>query len=319
MRIKALERLGALDFPPELVEVLVAEGRCPSRQRNRAVEQASGDILCFLDDDSVVSPDYVSRLLKHFDDPLVGAVGGPSLTPSTDSVFQRAIGQALAGRFGGGGVRNRYRQTGAVRATTEQELILCNLSFRRADFAAGGGLDERLYPNEENELLDRLHVKGCRLIHDPELAIYRSQRATYRALLRQFLNYGRGRAEQTAITCRIPFGNLVPLVFLLYLVSLVAVHRTVYYLPLLCYLILLSSFAFAAAFRTREPRIGCWLLAVYPTMHLGYAAGLVWGGWRVIIRSRRVDAADVMVRCAKRFTDSYPAVNGSALPRKESP
>ena len=107
--------------------------------------------------------------------------------------MQHSIAMAFASLFGGGGMRNRYRQTGGVRRTSDRELILCNLSFRRARFLALGGFDERLYPNEENELLERISRDGGRLIHDPELAVFRSQRPTFRAFCRQLYGYGRGR------------------------------------------------------------------------------------------------------------------------------
>ena len=143
-------------------------------------------------------------------------MGGPSLTPATDSFLQRSIGAALASVLGGGGMRNRYRAQGKARLTSDSELILCNLSFRRERFLACGGLDERLYPNEENELLERMSQAGAGLIHDPQLAVYRSQRPTWRLLCRQFLNYGRGRAEQTLISRRIQPASLIPALFLVY-------------------------------------------------------------------------------------------------------
>ena len=155
-RVKALTGVRGLNFPADSFEVFVAEGKCPSCQRNMAAAAASGEILCFLDDDSLISPEYLHRVARHYADPAVAAAGGPSLTPASDTPLQQAFGMAFVSVIGGGGMRNRYRQVGSVRATSEQELILCNLSFRRDTFLTYGGFDERLYPNEENELMGRI-------------------------------------------------------------------------------------------------------------------------------------------------------------------
>lgn len=279
--VKALRGLADLDYPRDLLEIIVAEGRQPSVQRNRAAREARGEILYFLDDDSLTKPDFLRRTVGHYADPAVAAVGGPSLTPSTDSLLQRSFGVALTSPLGGGGMRNRYQQTGAVRATGDHELILCNLSFRRDLFLKLGGLDERLYPNEENELMDRLHGEGNTLMHDPELAVHRSQRPSYRAFLRQFINYGRGRAEQTLISRSVRPVTLLPALMILYLACLPLVSKPVYYLPLLWYAGAVALAACHGALRARELTMLPLLLMIFPTIHLAYGAGLWWGfvGW----------------------------------------
>ncbi|HKZ16745.1 MAG TPA: glycosyltransferase, partial [Geobacteraceae bacterium] len=198
-KVKALDALRNVDYPAAAVEIIVAEGKCPSRQRNMAAAAAGGDILYFLDDDSIVIPEFLLKAVNHFGNTSVAAVGGPSLTPESDTPLQQAFGLALSSRFGSGGVCNRYRKKGGVRETGDNELILCNLSMRSDVFRAFGGFDERLYPNEENELMDRIRNKGLALVHDPDLAVYRSQRKTFPAFVRQIFGYGKGRGRQTLI------------------------------------------------------------------------------------------------------------------------
>ncbi|MEN6641506.1 MAG: glycosyltransferase family 2 protein [Armatimonadia bacterium] len=45
--------------------------------RNRGCLEASGDLLAFLDDDEVASPDWLTRLLAAMDETGAGGVGGP--------------------------------------------------------------------------------------------------------------------------------------------------------------------------------------------------------------------------------------------------
>ncbi len=196
---QAVRRIESLGFLLDSLEILISEGTNPSAQRNEAVRQATGEVVYFLDDDSIIFHDSISRIQKHFSDSAVVAVGGPSITPFHDSLLQQCIGAALESPLGAGGVRNRYRSFGEVRETTEKELILCNLAIRREAFLSCGGFDERLYPNEENEFLDRLSKGGGKILHDPELIVERSQRPTLAAFARQMFRYGQGRGRQTRI------------------------------------------------------------------------------------------------------------------------
>jgi hypothetical protein len=298
-RVRALNGLRSVEYPPDLYEVIVSEGCWPSRQRNLAVRQAQGDVLCFLDDDSLVSPQHFSRMVGWYSDEKVAAVGGPSLTPPDDSVWQHAFGCALASLFGGGGVRNRYRKSGAPRATGDNELILCNLGFRRDVFLDAGGLDERLYPNEENELMDRLQVEGYRLLHDPELAILRSQRPTFRAFVRQLFGYGRGRAEQTRITGSVGIMSLAPSLFLVYLCLVPLVRKPVYSIPLLCYVLLTLVFALYEGVQSGRPSCIVRLLAVFPALHLSYGAGVLAGLVRPRFRTAPAQSPEVTISLVK--------------------
>lgn len=299
--VRALERLRhSVDYPAERFEVLVAEGRKPSRQRNLAAAEATGEVLYFLDDDSLTEPGFLQRAARHFADPSVAVVGGPSLTPGTDTLFQRAVGIALASPLGGGGARNRYRAAGTARATSERELILCNLAFRKEIFVTMGGLDERLYPNEENELLDRIAQAGLGLRHDPELAVQRSQRPTLRAFFRQFCGYGRGRGEQTRIAGMRSVVDFLPTLFLAYLLLLPLLPWRPALLPLCIYGAVAAVSSLAGAAGKRLFSAIPWLMILYPSLHLcygfGFAKGLLFprfaqqGGAPADVSLRRVKA-----------------------------
>lgn len=309
--VRALGRLRGADYPAESVEVLVAEGRQPSRQRNRAAAQARGELLYFLDDDSLVSPNFLRRAAEHFADPRTAVAGGPSLTPPTDTPFQRAAGIVLASPLGGGGARNRYRRTGTARETSERELILCNLAFRRELFLSLGGLDERLYPNEENELMDRIARAGWRMVHDPELAVFRSQRPTLRAFLRQFFGYGRGRGEQTRIAGPRGVVDFVPSLFLLYLCLLPLALHPASLLPLFCYGGAVLAFSLAEAVRAGLPGAFPRLLLLFPSLHLAYGAGLIRGLLLPRFARGGDGAAEVGVRTVKEMGAPWPDEAGT--------
>ncbi len=301
-RVSALECVKWLDYPHDRLEVFVSEGTQPSRQRNEAVKEAKGDILYFLDDDSCAIPDALKRIVGHFEDEKVAAVGGPSITPEGDTLLQKSFGAALGSLFGGFSIRNRYRRAGKTRASSENELILCNLAFRKSYFIEEGGLDERLYPNEENELMNRLNKKGYKLIHDPDAYILRSQRRTLKAFVRQMLNYGRGRAEQT-ITDPHSFkpSHLVPTLFLLYLLSTLLSQNILYLLPLACYLFANLSYSVHSALVLKEWRFLYTLPPTYLLMHICYGMGMIWGFLRSITWPKSRPVGKVVIRQVKQL------------------
>lgn len=299
--VRALDGLKRLDYPAGSFEVLVAEGSCPSRQRNVAAGQAGGEILYFLDDDSLVEHAALSKIADHFSDDTLAAVGGPSLTPESDSVLQRSFGMALASLFGGGAVRNRYRRCGKRRETGDHELILCNLGMSGGIFRKNGGFDERLYPNEENELLVRLRRQGWKVVHDPDLAVHRSQRGSLRAFIRQLFGYGRGRAQQILLGGGSGPAPYVPALFLVYILSLPFFHGVVYTFPLLCYLVMCVAGAVHAAVESKDPLPTLFLPLVFALLHLSYGAGLIWGLIRYAGRNRRPSQGSVTLKRIKDF------------------
>ena len=301
--VRALAGLARLSYPSELFEVLVAYGCQPSVQRNLAARQAEGEILYFLDDDSQVDPCFLERVARHYQDPRVAVAGGPSLTPASDSALQRAIGVAFASAAGGGGVRNRYRKVGQARPSSESELILCNLSFRREVFLSHEGLDPRLYPNEENELMDRVLNEGHLLVHDPELAVYRSQRRSYRAYVRQMFGYGRGRGEQTLLSGKVKPISLAPSFLLFYTLLLPFLGRGLLALPMLFYLAAVAAASLAGSVSGRDPALLPRLLLVFPTLHLVYGAGVVVGLLRPRYRSASPGTEGIEVKRVKGFDE----------------
>jgi len=194
--VRAVAAARELDYPAARLEILVARGRQPSVQRNAALRAARGDIIYFLDDDSVAPPGNLRRALELFQAPDVKMAGGPSLCPPEAPALQQSFALTMGSWLAFGPSCSRYRARGGLRPTSEKELILCNLLARREDLLQLGGFDESLYPNEENALMDQLQERGGLLLYDPGLIVYRTPRPTMRAFCKMLLNYGRGRAEQ---------------------------------------------------------------------------------------------------------------------------
>jgi cellulose synthase/poly-beta-1,6-N-acetylglucosamine synthase-like glycosyltransferase len=219
--IKSVTAVRAIDYPRELIELIVARGKQPAIQRNRALKEATGDIIYFLDDDSQPAPDALRRAVEHFREPQVQMVGGPNLCPDDAPFLEKVFAVVLSSGVAFGPSRARYDRVGSTRATGEKELILCNLLARRTTMIECGGFDEALYPNEENALMDLIQQRGGKLIYDPDVLAYRRPRPTLRAFCKMLMNYGRGRAEQFRLHPTPGSAlNFVPPLFVLYILAL---------------------------------------------------------------------------------------------------
>jgi hypothetical protein len=285
--VKARTASLALDYPRELLEILIARGRQPSAQRNSGLRAARGEIVYFLDDDSVPLPSNLRRAMTHFSDPQVQMVGGPNVCPPDAPELEQVFALVLSSRLAFGPSRARYAPVGEVRATSEKELILCNLAARKDAILELGGFNEALYPNEENALMDELVKRGGKLLYDPKFLVHRRPRPDLRAFCRMLMTYGRGRAEQFRVNPT-PGSilNFVPPAFLVYLLLLPA---GLWWLglpaaiPLALYvLVTLAEGAALFARSTLSRALGA--VPLITLTHVLYGAGF-WGGLFTRLRS----------------------------------
>jgi hypothetical protein len=196
--VPAVAAARALDYPADRLEILVARGRQPAVQRNAALRAARGDLVYFLDDDTLPEAGNLKRAAASFQNPSVTILGGPNLCPASAPPLEQVFAVVL-GSWAMSASRARYAPVGRLRLSSEKELILCNMVARRKEILAHGGFDEALYPNEENALMDAVQRSGQTLLYDPEFIAYRRPRPSLRLFFKMMFTYGRGRAEQVRL------------------------------------------------------------------------------------------------------------------------
>jgi hypothetical protein len=276
--LKEIQAVGAalkLDYPKDRLEIIVARGTQPAVQRNKALREARGELVYFLDDDSIPQPDNLRRVTAWFERPEVQIVGGPNICPPEAPKLEQAFGLVMGGWLAFGPSRARYCAVGKARSSSEKELILCNMIARREPLLKLGGFDEALYPNEENALMDEIQKQGGQMIYDPEFRIERRPRKTFKAFMKMLMTYGRGRAEQFRLHPTPGSAlNLAPPLFCVYL-PIALVFRGLWLWPLFFYalVVLAQTWLLRTASGNRMARVAPLIVLT----HLLYGAGF-WKG-----------------------------------------
>ena len=119
--------------------------------RNRGVEVSTGDIIVSVDADCVAPEGWLERVLSHFDDPEVVAVGGP-VRPLSEGEAERRYCEFLNGLLSLG------------------LLSGANMAYRRSAWESVGGY-RPLRRGEDWDLSLRLRSVG-RVVYDPDAFVY---------------------------------------------------------------------------------------------------------------------------------------------------
>jgi cellulose synthase/poly-beta-1,6-N-acetylglucosamine synthase-like glycosyltransferase len=170
------------------IEILTNPEPNIPKSLNLGLAAAHGRWLVRVDAHSTVPPTYVADLVTRLREGTWAGVGGikpgVGITPAG-----RAIAAAMSSRFGVGNSKYHY-------ATTELEVDHLPFGAYPVDLLrAMGGWDETLNANEDYELDYRLRLRGGRLLLDPRVVISWQCRQSVPDLLRQYVRYGKGKAD----------------------------------------------------------------------------------------------------------------------------
>ncbi len=272
-------------FPKtRIVEEKSLAGR-PAEKRDLALKYAQGEILAFIDDDVYPSVDWLSSAVALFADPLVAGVGGPMLTPTDDSLLEKAGGWVWASYLGSGGA-GTYRCLPGPRREVD-DYPTANLLVRKSDFALIGGFDSQYWPGEDTKLcLDLTKKLGKKIIYDPAVLVFHHRRAIFTPHLRQIRGYGlhRGYFAKVLPETSRRLGYFFPSLLLIGLVIGPLLAALVYFLSpqfsvflirsylllLTAYFLLLLATGFWVFRKSRDWRLGLWVMPGIVATHLYY-------------------------------------------------
>jgi GT2 family glycosyltransferase len=176
--------------------VVTEPRRGVSRARNAGVRAAAGNIMAFLDDDSVAAPDWLPLLLAPLSDPQVLAVAG--------SIFSQTLADPVSQAFDFLHLAQFPRSQIIVDADAEQNIFPmraalvgnANMAIRRMAFERFGYFDTRLGrgtrigSGEEPDLLLRILRGRARIAVEPAARILHRHSTDWRAVRRWAFHSG---------------------------------------------------------------------------------------------------------------------------------
>ena len=243
------------------VRNVVELNRNPATRRNRAVSEAKGEILAFIDDDAAADPLWLATACEYLDKfPKVVVLGGPDPAPDDASISELISDTLLATPWIGSGIACHENRRGIFRVRKASDIALVNLFVRRAAFTR---FDESVgYIGEDTALVEDLMQRG-EVVYHSGVRVFHRRRAFPGAYLRQRWRYrvktGRRPIRDSRVYAFLVAGTITllvpPLWLVYYLITLILGARTTRlparYWPLL-------PFAFALH-------------------HLTYYFGILWG------------------------------------------
>jgi GT2 family glycosyltransferase len=130
------------------------------------VEQATGDIVLFLDDDVVMPADLLTRHAENYQDLSIQGVGGLVLHRGESPV------EALHPLCERADVGYYFFSHAYARRIEVANARGCNMSFRREAILRVGGFDKRFRTHQwELDLCRRIHQAGGKIVHDPRASV----------------------------------------------------------------------------------------------------------------------------------------------------
>ncbi len=200
---ECLDAILATDYPADRREILVVDNastdrtaplirskpvrylhekkRGVSNARNRGIAESTGEILAFVDADCLVEPQWLTELVRPFEDPEIGSVGGDlqHVPPTTAAERQAA---RLLGNW------QRFAFT-----SNPAYPITANAAYRRDVLERIGNFDPHMTRAQDVELGLRFQERSGRRLAYAEGATARHRnRTTQLGFFRQQLGWAYG-------------------------------------------------------------------------------------------------------------------------------
>ncbi len=183
-------------IPVQHVTVLYGERGTISRKRNVAVKMAQTEFVAFIDSDAFPHKNWLNSALETLKkDSRKGMVGGPNISPLTQSHERNLVGMAtkswlVAGKW------NFYKSEKSS-ARFCDNLPSCNLVLRKKLFEELNGMNEALEVGEDTDFCARMIGGGYGVYFNPEAVVYHYDREIA-AYFRQRMVRGAGVYELIA-------------------------------------------------------------------------------------------------------------------------
>lgn len=165
--------------------------------RNRALAEATTDIVAFIDDDAVADSRWLTEIMRPFADPAVGCVTGLTMPFELENAAQEDF-ERLAGFSKRGFNRRVFRMPGTHPLATGAIGAGANMAVRRSVVTRIGPFDPALdagtatQSGGDHEFFTRVLRAGLAIVYEPAALNWHRHRRTPDELLKAVYGYGVG-------------------------------------------------------------------------------------------------------------------------------
>jgi glycosyltransferase involved in cell wall biosynthesis len=267
------------DYPEEKirdVKIIPTGDATPGKKRNIGVANSKGEFCAFIDSDAYPRKDWLKNSIKYFSDPEIAAIGGPGITPSNDSLMQKASGHVLSS-FMVGTLSSRY---GAKKAKEADDIHSCNFIARKS-IIKKVKWDEKYWPGEDTLMCLGIKGVGKKMLEAPNVVVYHHRRPLFLPHLRQVSQFGlhRGFFAKKFPETSLRLTYLLPSLLVLFLIFgmltsyFIPFFRIIFLSAVLVYL----AFTLIAALLSNDIKLSSYIWIGIILTHLTYGAYFLMG------------------------------------------
>ncbi|MBC8145978.1 MAG: glycosyltransferase, partial [bacterium] len=171
----------AREFPFRLIST---ENFGLSSARNTGWQNATGEIIAYIDDDAYPDPHWLQHLAWSYMNSDHMGMGGPNIPPPGDGMVAACVANSPGGPI-----------HVLLSDRLAEHVPGCNMSFRRSALAAIGGFDTRFrIAGDDVDLCWRIQQQGWTIGFSPAAMVWHHRRNQVKIYLKQQRNYGRAEA-----------------------------------------------------------------------------------------------------------------------------
>ncbi len=174
-------------LPNSPVTVVATGPVRPGVKRNRGLDHAKGEVIAFIDSDAFPDREWLTNAVDLLRIESVAVAGGPSLTPDTDTLPQKASGLVLASWLGAGSLAARYRRSRIIEV---DDLPTSNFVVHRSVLERMKDSLVNYWPGEDTYICRLVKSLGMRSLYSPNVVVYHHRRALFKSHLKQIWSYG---------------------------------------------------------------------------------------------------------------------------------